>query len=232
MIPITPAMKNALRKLCTEEQLNMILADPEPYQEKLRIISESLEESFDTDDEYDYEEYDDLSDEEAPFSEDAECTHYGIGIRSLPGNKFQFVSFDKKSRQPRWGNETHDLKSKICECMIRKYFSRFLYPLLKPNERIVLEFIVDRTYGWGKSQERIRKTHFTKGIPNVTGGIGLSEPTINKALKRLCDYGILQTRDTYNGTVYKVSIESINQALISMNMGIKRYRPKKKSTPN
>jgi len=206
-----------------DSTLSQLYEDETMLQDAEGDNAENVEEEDDDD-------FDDLEDREPPdvnyFSDDYDSRkqnpyrkifrHFGSGIRYGGSGNFQFVRFLKANKQPSWGR-TYNLDNPYCELYYRKYMSRFFYPYIKPSERIVLDFIVDRTIAWGKEWEKIRKVTFIKGMRNVTAGTGLTEPTINRTLNSLLEKRFIAVMDRIN---FSVDIDHINRWLIENNKGV------------
>lgn len=108
--------------------------------------------------------------------------------------------------------------------------NRFVMPHLKQAERAMFLFIFDRTIGWGKEREKIKKNHFLLGIDGITDGTGLTKPTINKALESLVSVGIIGKL----GDFYTINWNGLIKWLETQTQGVKKLmfrEPKKGKKP-
>lgn len=144
------------------------------------------------------------------------------GFVYLGSNSFAFVSH--KNKEWRLHEEVYNLNNPLTRYYLSQFFTRFVYPSMKSCERIVLEFIFDRTVNWGKETERIKKDHFIGGIPDYSGGTGLSTPTINKALANLMESGLVRC---LGGKVYGINFNRIESWLQEKGSGMVFREPKK-----
>lgn len=139
-----------------------------------------------------------------------EFPYFGCGVHELPSDDSQliFVGYNADGR-PFWEN-IYSYKDPHSEWLVNKYFSRFVYPYLNESTMRVLMFIVDRTIGWGKKQERIKIRHFIKGIDGITVGTSLGKTSVYKALKFLEDKGLIKRYED----IYEVSYSGIANFLV------------------
>lgn len=144
------------------------------------------------------------------------------GFLYLGSNSFAFVSH--KDKQWRLHEEPYNLNNPLTRYYLSQFFTRFVYPSLKSCERIVMEFIFDRTVNWGKETERIKKEHFISGIPDYSSGTGLSTPTINKAIANLTESGLVRC---LGGKVYGINFNRIEGWLQEKGSGMVFREPKK-----
>jgi hypothetical protein len=89
-----------------------------------------------------------------------------------------------------------NLKNPIFYRDLHRYMSRYWKPHIKASEYAVLDFVFDRTIGWGKLWEIISLRHFATGVWNetkvFTDGTGLGKRTIQRALNRLVELGMVR----------------------------------------
>ncbi len=93
--------------------------------------------------------------------------------------------------------------------------------VLSGSEFKVLWYIMRRTYGWQKTEDKISYSQFEKGIMKRDGtwidrGTGLREPTISAALKRLVSLGFIERHsDPRSGktSTYKIRFAATNKTL-------------------
>jgi hypothetical protein len=156
-------------------------------------------------------------------SEAASCQHLGVGIEQIDETYFSFINIDTKSNKVSW-SEPYNIKDMFCEAFIKRNMERYLYPHLESSQHRVLAYIVDRTISWKKVNEKIRKSHFYKGIYGYSNGTGLSRPAIDKALKWLSDNGFIDVKDHR----YSVNFNKIHEWTIENKVGLqlkdKQYR--------
>lgn len=142
-------------------------------------------------------------------------TYYGSGVHhDRDENRFYFL---KPLAKPAFLGP-YEAKNFLTEFWMRKNYTRFFYPLLRPRERIVFDFILDRTIGWGKTDEWIRKVTFVKGLINYSGGTGISEPTINLAIKNLIREDLI---DSLTDEHYTIQFEGVNKYILDKGGGIR-----------
>lgn len=93
-----------------------------------------------------------------------------------------------------------------------KILFRIWRPFLSPNEFLVVQFIFDRTAGWGKEWEIIRTAHFLAGIVGsdckvYSTGLVISRPTLLKCVERLLLIGAIRRKITKRGKAYALNYE-------------------------
>ena len=64
---------------------------------------------------------------------------------------------------------------------------------LNGSEQKALDYILRHTWGFKKTADKISLNQFMYGVRNLDKGIGLSKPTLIKALKGLEDKGFIKT---------------------------------------
>ena len=97
--------------------------------------------------------------------------------------------------------------------------------LLKPAEVLTLLYINDRTLRYGKEWEHVKFSHYTKGLPAKSSakvihcGIGISQTTLQRALKTLQEADLIHAENTqqsgryYMGNLYRVNILKVTLPL-------------------
>jgi hypothetical protein len=93
-----------------------------------------------------------------------------------------------------------------------KILFRVWRPNLSPNEFLVVQFIFDRTAGWGKEWEVIRTSHFISGVVGKDGkiyasGLVLTPPTLRKCLASLIDCGVVKRIQEKRKKAYALNYE-------------------------
>jgi hypothetical protein len=106
---------------------------------------------------------------------------------------------------------------------------------LSGSELHVLLFITDRTLGWGKQWERITRKHFQEGVHSrdgemVAAPVPIVGRTLDTALKRMEEDGIILVRDGNNRTLYySLNYEMETNDDNTPKRGMRR--PKQKNSP-
>ena len=89
-----------------------------------------------------------------------------------------------------------DLKNPLFYRDLHRYLSRYWKPHATPSEYAVLDFIFDRTIGWGKHWEIISLRHFVHGVWNekkvYSDGTHLGVRTVQRALNGLLKKGMIR----------------------------------------
>lgn len=115
------------------------------------------------------------------------------------------------------------------------YIDKCLH-LLDGNEIKVLLYVIRRIIGWNKEFDRISLAQFEKGIISKTGerldfGVGLSKPSIVKALNQLNKYGFLiQLEHSNNPKLGNAFTLEFDYSKIHLNALEKRELNKGKTT--
>lgn len=93
-------------------------------------------------------------------------------------------------------SKKYDLQQKILRAWM---------PLLTPEQFMVLLFIFDRTYGWGKTTEYIKMAHFCTGVQGSFNGTGMSKRAVYRALEALREAGVVQSKSDGRGVYYSIN---------------------------
>jgi|GEM_PF-1098537 DNA-binding transcriptional ArsR family regulator len=109
-----------------------------------------------------------------------------------------------------------------------------LLPALAEPETKCILYICRRTFGFGKSKDRISLSQFTRGIKTKDGqvldhGTGLSRPAVVWALQRLVAAGVIYTEQTTKGNFFELNLNlNIEAALkIISDMRLQQNKERK-----
>lgn len=98
--------------------------------------------------------------------------------------------------------------------LVTQWILRECSPFFSSNQTMILLFVADRTYGWGKLRETITHSHFLEGIPateegklDYAGKLSMTRPTLTESLKKLKSFGVLKTRTVRKLTEYEINLE-------------------------
>jgi hypothetical protein len=112
-----------------------------------------------------------------------------------------------------------------------KILFRVWRPFLLPNEFLVVQFIFDRTAGWGKEWEIIRTSHFLGGVIGAdckiySTGLVISRPTLAKCIERLVLIGAIRKKLTKRGKAYALNYEW-NPEILELKTDMPIPKPKR-----
>ncbi len=92
----------------------------------------------------------------------------------------------------------------------------FTYPIELENywhlfsgaDQKILDFILRRTLGWGKTSDAISLSQFTNGIGKKQNGSGVSRAQVSRSLNKLEELGFIKTvREKYKTTVIHLALK-------------------------
>lgn len=98
--------------------------------------------------------------------------------------------------------------------IVTQWVVRVCLTSLTPNQFAVAMFIVDRTYGWGKTHEVITYRQFLKGIPAKSPdnapfapALPMARPTLSAALDSLISMGLVLTAKGRTLIAYEINLD-------------------------
>lgn len=86
-----------------------------------------------------------------------------------------------------------------------KHISQVWLDKLTPSEFMVVMFIFQRTYFWGKTVEFIKYRHFTEGIPNVIRPLPIRARRLQQIIKALEQKNIILREQKLYGSFYMLN---------------------------
>jgi len=109
---------------------------------------------------------------------------------------------------------------KLCTRTVRNSFC------LPRAEQVVLLFILDRTVGWNKVEEKISTSQFVNGVIRrkrghdilMAGGTRLTVDEVNEALTRLKERGAIETTSCEGKVAYSVNEDWCHPDLRELGM--------------
>jgi len=82
---------------------------------------------------------------------------------------------------------------------------------LSGSEHKILDFILRRTYGFDKREDRISYSQFEKGVGKIDKGPGPTRPTIIKAINGLIEKGFIKKTRNKKINNYALIVKDFNQ---------------------